>query len=301
MLQRSLTGKNGAGTAQDCLVKAFPTIPSMLFGFIKLAGNPGAAMGQLADFIMTDAALLIRVIALVNSSPWSRDLARGSLRNAIALLGRECLRKVALTTPLLHASFGPLGMGFNLGTVWARSLFCARAGEALATELGHPHPEKTYLAGLLHDAGYLVFLRDQPEAMRAIFEKGAYDLDSLLEMERDALGTDHCQAGLEIARGLNLDPAIAAAIAEHHRPSQHSDWIVRITGVASAYCSYEGIDFISSRTLSRGGRTKEMEEIIRVLLQGLPPLAQPQCPSQLLAAMENATRSFRCSLGELFL
>ena len=302
--------KNQLGAAQDRFrsllpgVKALPTLPSVLFRFMKLVGNPGATLEQLAEFILTDAALLIRVIPLANSSSPGWSLPGGSLRGAIALLGRERLQNVALTMPLLWRD-GGLRMGLNLGTVWARSLFCARACEALAQELAvdvrHPAAEKIYLAGLLHDAGYLLFLRNKPEAMRAIFEKGASDADDLLRIESEVMGMDHCQAGLEIARGLNLDPAIGDAIREHHHPSQNSGWIARITGVGSAFCSYQGIDFFSSRTLPRGERTREMEEIIQVLLLDLPSPLAPEDPCRLLAAMESATRPLRRSLGELFM
>ena len=305
MSQNPLADKNPGLAAQGRLQpflpsgKALPTLPSVHFRFMKLVGNPDSTLEQLADFVLTDAALLIRVIPLVNSSSSGRSQTGGSLREAIALLGRERLQNIALTTPLLRSD-GGLFMGLNPGTIWARSLFCALACQALAVELLYPEAEKIYLAGLLHDAGYLLFLRDKPEALRAIFEKQAFDVDNLLEIESEVMGMNHCQAGLEIARGLDLDPAIAEAIAEHHHPPQNSGWITRITAAGSAFCSYQGIDLFSPRTLARRERTREMEEVIRVLLRGLPPQSTPEGPSRLLEAMESATRPLRTSWGELF-
>lgn len=269
-------------------VRALPTLPSILFRFLGLVADPGVSNQQLADFIWRDPALLARAIPAVSASPSTRTLPVSQLRQGIAWLGREYLRNIAYTTPLVH-SFEPLRMGFNAVTFWERSVLCAYACDALARQLKLPVPEQYYVAGLLHDIGYLFFLQKQPAALREVIARWSAQPGDLLQIESEVLGTDHCRLGLEVAAQLDFEPWLRAAIGHHHCPSQDWDWITRITCIGSAFCNSKGIDFYPSRTVARGTREREMEEIIRVLVPDLPE----EGPSQLLAAMERTLAPVR--------
>jgi HD-like signal output (HDOD) protein len=264
--------------------KALPTLPSVLFHFLGLLADPEVTSAQLASFIWTDPALLSRVIPLVNAAASGQSVAAPHLRQAIAQLGRERLRSLAYTTPLLR-SFETQRVGFNPVTFWERSLWCAQACEGLARRLELALPEQYYVAGLLHDIGYLLFLQKRPFATKTVIERWLARPARLLEIEEAVMGIDHCRLGLEVAERLNLDPWIRRAIGCHHSPSPDSEWIERITCIGGAFCSYKGVDFFPSQTVARGNREREMEEIIRALLPSFPS----RTPAELLGAMEAAT------------
>ena len=249
--------------------RALPTLPAILFRFLGLVADRGATNAQLADLIWTDPALLARALSAVNASPAYRNLAVGQLRPAIASLGRERLRHLAYTTPLLR-SVEPIRMGFQTATFWERSLLCACACESLARQLELPAPAQYYLAGLYHDIGYVHVLQEKPAAFRAVIERWTAGPGDLLEMEAEAFGMDHCCQGLELASQLGLPLWLRAPIGEHHRATPDSEPIIRITCIASAFCSYKGIDFFPSRTFSPGVRERQMKAIIRGLLPELP-------------------------------
>jgi len=249
--------------------RALPTLPAILFRFLGLVADRGATNEQLADLIWTDPALLARALSAVNASPAYRHLAVGQLRPAIASLGRERLRHLAYTTPLLR-SVEPIRMGFQTATFWERSLLCACACDSLARQLLVPAPAQYYLAGLFHDIGYVHVLQEKPAAFRAVIERWTAVPGDLLEMEAEAFGMDHCRQGLELASQLGLPLWLRAPIGEHHRATPDSEPIIRITCIASAFCSYKGIDFFPSRTFSPGVRERQMKAIIRGLLPELP-------------------------------
>lgn len=272
-------------------LRALPTLPSVLFRFLGLIADPDVTEQQLADFIWKDPALLSRAIPLLRASSGGRTLPASQLRQAIGRLGRERIRNLAFTTPLVR-SLEPLRLGFNPDTFWERSLYCAHAAEALARRLEFPAPEQCYVAGLLHDIGYLLVLQKKPAGLRAVMACWGKQPGDLLQMESEVLGMDHCRLGREAARKLGLDPWLEAPISQHHFPTRDSDGVTRITCIAGAFSSYQGMDFFPVRMLARNSRAREMEEII----QGLLP---EQNPGAILQTLEEAASPIRHWFTEL--
>ena len=274
-------------------MRALPTLPSVLFRFLGLVGDPKVGAAELADFIWKDPALLARALPLAAAN-WSRmDEADDSLRNAIASLSRERIRNLAFTTPLLQ-TFEPLGTGSYAVTFWERSLLCGTASQAAARYLKLAGPERFYVAGLLHDIGYLVLLQKRPALLPTILEQWASRPARLLEIENELLGIDHCRLGLQVAARLGLDSWIFPAIGAHHAPGPDSELVSRLTTIGAAFSNYQGVDFFPRRSLSRVTREREMQEIIRVLL---PDLAEAD-RGELLRVMEKAVRPIRSAIRE---
>lgn len=281
--------RNGEGVSRPLDGwRTLPTLPAVLFRFLGLVADSGTSDQQLADLVWTDPALLARAMAAVHASPSARNLSVPQLRQEIAGLGRERLRHLAYTTPLLR-SVEPMRMGFHAATFWERALLCGCAGEALAGLLGFPTPEQYYLAGLFHDIGYLRVLQEKPAALRTVIEQWTARSGDLLEIETTVFGMDHCRLGLELATQLELPAWLRAAIERHHCPSPDSHRITRLTAISSAFCSYQGIDFFPSRTLSPSVREREMKEIVRCLLPELPAGSA----SELLATMKETLAPVR--------
>ena len=162
-------GENGAPRLVEGW-RALPTLPAVLFQFLGLVADRETTDEQLAELIWTDPALLARAISAVNASTAERNLPAGQIRQAIGLLGRERLRQLAYTTPLLR-SVEPMRTGFHPATFWERSLLCATACESLARQLGLTAPAQYYVAGLFHDIGYLKVLQEKPAALRTVIER----------------------------------------------------------------------------------------------------------------------------------
>ena len=268
--------------------RALPTLPAVLFRFLGLVADPSTSDPQLVELTWTDPALLARAMAAVNASPATRNLPVTQLRLAIASLGRQRLRHLAYTTPLLR-SVEPMRMGFHAATFWERSLLCACACEAVAHQLGLPSPAQYYVAGLFHDIGYLRVLQEKPAVLRAVIEQWTARPGDRLEIEAEVFGMDHCRLGAELAAQLQLPAWLREAIERHHCPTPDSDRIIRITAIGSAFCSYKGVDFFPARTLSPSLREREMKEIIRCLLPELPEGSA----SELLAGMKETIAPVR--------
>jgi putative nucleotidyltransferase with HDIG domain len=270
----------------------------VLFRFLGLVADPRTTDTELARLIWTDPALLARAMSVVNASPLERNLPAAHLSERIASLGRERLRQLAYTTPLLRSA-EPLRAGFHPATFWERSLLCATVAETLARQLGLTAPAQYYIAGLFHDIGYLKVLQEKPAALRGVIERWTAWPGDLLEIESEAFGLDHCRQGLELASQLDLPKWIRPAIGEHHRATGESERVVRLTCIASAFCSFKGIDFLPARTLSPSAREREMTEIIRCLLPEAPGGSESEILCQLTETVSPVRNWISKMLAEL--
>ena len=283
------------GSAGDWWVdmRALPTLPSVLFRFLGLVGDPKVSSKELAEFIWKDPALLSRALPIASDN-WDRGQdGEESLQKSIAMLSRERIRKLAFTTPLLR-SFEPLGTGSYAITFWERALLCGTVCQVAAEHLNLADPERYYVAGLLHDIGYLVLLQKRPALLPTILQQWANRPTRLLEIEEELMGIDHCRLGLQAAARLGLESWLYPAIGTHHSPTQDADSLARVTAVGGAFANFQGVDFFPRRSLSRATRERELQEILRVLL---PQLAERD-RNELLAVMEKAVRPIRDGIRE---
>jgi len=283
------------GSAGDWWVdmRALPTLPSVLFRFLGLVGDPKVSSKELAEFIWKDPALLSRALPIAADNWDGGQDGEESLQKSIAMLSRERIRKLAFTTPLLR-SFEPLGTGSYAITFWERALLCGTVCQAAAEHLNLADPERYYVAGLLHDIGYLVLLQKRPALLPTILQQWANRPTRLLEIEDELMGIDHCRLGLQAAARLGLESWLYPAIGTHHSPTQDADSLARVTAVGGAFANFQGVDFFPRRSLSRATRERELQEILRVLL---PQLAERD-RNELLAIMEKAVRPIRDGIRE---
>src|SRR5688572_17494390 len=105
-------------------LQALPTLPSVLFRFLGLVGDPQKTTEEMAEFICQDPALLARVLPLLPEGFSAANSGGTSLRQAVGSLDRERMRALAHTTPLIR-TLEPAAAGAFTMILWERSLLCA--------------------------------------------------------------------------------------------------------------------------------------------------------------------------------
>jgi HD-like signal output (HDOD) protein len=249
----------------------------VLFRFLGLVGSPETTTEDLVQFIWKDPALLARVLPLSSG--------KSGIRDGIAALGRQRIRDIAFTTPLLR-SFDPLTTASSAVTLWERALVCATACEATAGFLKLQAPERYYIAGMLRDIGYVVLLQKRPGILPAIIERSAGHPAQLLEIEEALVGADHCQIGARAVEQLGLGRWLLPAIAPQRHVDDEVELLGPIAAVGAAFASHQGLDVVAGRSLSRSAQERQMLDTISVLLPALKP-------SQRTALVETISQAIR--------
>jgi diguanylate cyclase (GGDEF)-like protein/putative nucleotidyltransferase with HDIG domain len=181
-----------------------------------LANDPHGTTSDLVSVIESDEAFSANLLRYANSAANARPIRARTIRQAVTLLGRRALVRIALEAETYRfLERFPGGAHLSRGQLHVHAVSVA-AYSATTAELRGAHADTAHLAGLLHDVGKLLMpaaFGVQPlEEIAAVAPAGS----ARAELERKRLGLDHAAAGALLV-GLS-EPAddVTRAIAYHH-------------------------------------------------------------------------------------
>jgi diguanylate cyclase (GGDEF)-like protein len=181
-----------------------------------LANDPHGTTSDLVAVIESDEAFSANLLRYANSAANARPIRARTIRQAVTLLGRRALVRIALEAETYRfLERFPGGAHLSRGQLHVHAVTVA-AYSATAAELRGAHTDTAHLAGLLHDVGKLLM----PAAFGVVaLEEIAAETpagSARAALERKRLGLDHAAAG-SLLVGLS-EPAddVTRAIAYHH-------------------------------------------------------------------------------------
>jgi HD-like signal output (HDOD) protein len=235
-------------------LEQLPQFPSIATKVLRALSHDEAGAREIADFVCADAALASGLLRTVNSPLYARRSEVSSVQQAIILLGFEEVKRFVLTCSMKSYFQSPVRLDLLRG-VWRHSLACALICEELsaACSLTWSGGDPAYTAGLLHDIGRLGLLVAYPREYGDLLSSEAPDA-SILEREREGLGSDHCEAGLWLAKRWGLPEAVQMAASEHHQPPRQSPFelqdLVRVAVILTETLGFDLAPPSQPRTLA---------------------------------------------------
>jgi len=207
--------------ARDCSgaiahLADFPVLDATVQRVIALCDDEQATTAGLVDALECDPSFSANLLRFANSAAQAHPIRAKSVRQAVMLVGRKALRRLAIeaaTFRFLERARGNGGVA--CGELHTHAVTVATCAMVAATRVG-VRGEAVHLGALLHDVGKLVL----PVAF------GAADCDAIaaghaggaarVRAERERFGIDHAQAGALLCLAWGLPDEVAAAVALHH-------------------------------------------------------------------------------------
>lgn len=148
-----------------------PPLPEAARRIVQLQLNPDFDLRELTEIVETDPALAAQIVGWANS-PYYRPRGKvESIDDAIMrVLGVDLVINLALGLAVGQTLRIPPGHDGGLFRYWLEAVYTAATCEALArcAPRGQLKPGLGYLAGLLHNFGYLVLAHVFPPHFRAV-------------------------------------------------------------------------------------------------------------------------------------
>jgi HD-like signal output (HDOD) protein len=215
-----------AELARQCNLPPFPKVASRA---MRLTAEPGVTAQEVVRVVSADPALAARVLNIARSPVYLRREAPRTLLDAVITVGFDTVRQIliAAAARMMHPARDAVAE-----RLWAHALATALAADELRPA-GEARGADTFVAGLLHDVGLLVFYATDPAAFVRLRSGDT-------QLEKDVYGLPHAVVGGYLVESWNIDTAIANAIWEHHvRPAcglaarvALADWIAYQLGHA---------------------------------------------------------------------
>lgn len=210
-------------TLEDILSKTtdLPTVPAAALAAIREADNPSSTSSSIADHLMTDQSLSMRILRLANSPYYGLSRKIATIQEGVMILGTRTVKNLCLVASTYPWLSRPMS-GYDLGPrqMWRHALAVAVGGQLIAKRAGVERAEMVFTAGLLHDLGKValnIWLENKIQAMQLLAERDGLSFD---EVERRVLGFDHCMVGAHLAESWNLPESVIEVIRYHHSPAQ---------------------------------------------------------------------------------
>lgn len=187
---------------------------------ISITAKEDFNLQELAACIEVDPALTARMLSIVNSARYGFAQRVSSVPQAVALLGRNVVRNIALTFSIVEAF--SKGISSEMYTdYWCRSLTNGIVAQTLASRRGDVDPHDAYTAGLLADLGILVLAQFESERYVPLYEDLAHE--DLVQREIETFGFSHADVGSRLLDVWQLPPMMSLAVAAHHDESEAAE------------------------------------------------------------------------------
>ena len=252
-----------------CNLPPFNAIASQV---LALTTDPDLDLRQISKLIEGDPAFAADILFLANSSLFGFPSRMHSLRHAIALLGLDRIKALAVTL----AMRGFLGKRNPLvHQCWQHSVACALVCEEISAIFDFP-TDLAYTAGIMHDIGRLGLLKAYSKEMTPVLSGQHICTEDVLRAEREVLNVDHGRAGAWLVNNWCL-PKDFSEICEHHHDAANAQ-DSEILQLVKAACKFaDAIGFPAVKCQQQPSYLEVASSLTPLLgRKGVPP-AEDMC------------------------
>jgi HD-like signal output (HDOD) protein len=222
VLQRLL--KNEELLSVITRIKTLPSLPSLYAELLAEINSSNPSITRITEIITRDVTMIARVLQFVNSAFFSLPKKVTEVKRAVALLGINTIKALALYTQVFSSYKTLEHRGLSLGTLWEHS---QEVGILAGKLINYMWPDKkleesAIIIGVLHDLGKIPLL-ELPEyytQLKLLQEKRGC---SSVEGEYCLINTSHAEVGAYLLGLWGLPDSIIEPIAFHHYPSRIGD------------------------------------------------------------------------------
>jgi len=214
-------------TAVEQLLKddvRLPSPPAIAVRILEVVRREDFSFMELAQVIQTDPALTGRILRVANSSFYSLSRNVTTIEIAVALMGVNAVKNMALSFILTQAFPRPHGERFELDRLWRRSITAAVAAQLITKATGFKSDE-TFIASLLQDIGIAALFSLRKDQYLEVLDEKVITGLPVTEVERRVFGFDHQEVGAELLKLWGLPESVHLPIRYHHSVDSAPDAI----------------------------------------------------------------------------
>jgi HD-like signal output (HDOD) protein len=143
-------------------IESLVSLPEVYLKFRQLLDSTHSSLPDFAQVVLCDPNLTALVLKFVNSPLYGFSGSISSISVAISLLGTKRVHDLVLAATVMKLAY-PSNAKMTLKAFWRCSLYSGVLARILGKQLHLDDSESLFVAGLLHQIGYLVLYAKFPE------------------------------------------------------------------------------------------------------------------------------------------
>jgi HD-like signal output (HDOD) protein len=199
-------------------IRTLPSLPSVYVALQKIVKDDNVTLSDVAKLVATDSALAARVLQIVNSAFFRLARRISNIEQAVSYLGFKAIRNLSMAVEIFARWPGSTGAAVDLTKLQLHVHAVAAATTALTEKTSYA--DDAMLAGLLHDIGYWVLVKECPEELAAAVKRAMSAQIPLHAAETEIIGASHAEIGAYLLGIWGLPFPVVEAVALHHRPEE---------------------------------------------------------------------------------
>jgi putative nucleotidyltransferase with HDIG domain len=227
-------------------IETMPAIPAVFLPLLKLLSNSvqEVKLDEVVRLVSYDNTIAAQCLRVAGSPLFGLAQSPKSIKGAVLTLGLRRVETILLTCCLGHA-FPAKKWVLDPAVFWRHSMGCAMVCRKFSEKLAAADGEKAYMAGLLHDIGFMVNSLVFPTEFAAAMGRACQDEIPLGEAEQATMGFTHCETGQALAEKWRIADDIIEVIAHHHatEQSQKAQPLVALVHLSDLLCRMRGLGY----------------------------------------------------------
>jgi putative nucleotidyltransferase with HDIG domain len=227
-------------------IETMPAIPAVFLPLLKLLSSSAeeARVDEVVRLVSYDSTIAAQCLRVASSPLFGMSQSPKSIKGAVMSLGLRRVETILLTCCLGQA-FPAKKWVLDPAVFWRHSLGCAMVCRKFSEKLASADGEKAYLAGLMHDLGFMVNCLVFSKEFAPVMERACREGIPLDEAELAAMGFTHCDTGRALAEKWKLADDVIEVIAHHHaiEQSQKAQPLVGLVHLSDLLCRMRGLGY----------------------------------------------------------
>jgi HD-like signal output (HDOD) protein len=196
------------------------TLPDIFQKLMDVISRPNSSASDVAEIIKKDSALSAATLRLVNSPFYGFANQIDSIYNAVVILGTQQISVMSMGLSVVNI-FNEIPSDFiDMKKLWLHSLGVGICSRIIAGHLGIKELNLFFLAGILHDIGRLVLIKEIPGEINSVIKYAWKNNLLITEAEQSVLGFTHSDIGEKICIKWNLPLIVSDIAGNHHNPEK---------------------------------------------------------------------------------
>jgi len=208
-------------TAQELVsgVSGLVSLPEVCVKIGELSQDPDTTAVQFGKLISQDAALTVRLLRIVNSAFYRFPSKIETVSRAVTIVGLRDLQNIVLAASVSSVFDRVKSHLIDIDHFWRHAVYTGIVARIVAQHNNVLHPERLFVAGLLHDIGRLLLCYRREKDMRHVIAMSVSEDMPLYKAEERILGFTHADVGAELMGSWELPPSLQYTTRLHHSPA----------------------------------------------------------------------------------
>lgn len=199
---------------------SLPAMPVIAQKILALDLESDEGERAMLKLIEKDPQIAAKIIGLANTPLFGASKRVSSVSDAAMLLGITRVKSVTMGIAVMSSMAKKPSGKLDIQGLWLHSLAIALALRTISRAMPRntrPLDDEIFLAGLLHDIGYMVLNHLDQKRSDELHTRFTTEKDrTSSSIEAEVLDMNHCELGGELARFWDLPEAIIAVLRYHH-------------------------------------------------------------------------------------